>query len=182
MVMFEGYIQNCFSFADTLPQDVRGSLVVRLSGRDQGWNQADRWKDSRPDIRLDLGGAKITDAIERTRLAVYTYNSTGFLEAFAANVPAVLYWDDRVSTLRESAVPYYEALKRVGILHETPDSAANHIASIWHDVDAWWSSEPVQGALKTFCSRYCHLPPDYLARLAGILRESISNARFRPGR
>lgn len=171
MVMFEGYIENCFSFADALPHHARGQLVVRLSGRDQGWNQAERWRDTNPEIRLDLGGVKITTALERTRLAVYTYNSTGFLEAFAANVPAVLFWDPRVSTLRESAVPYYDVLKRAGILHETPESAARHIGAIWHDVDAWWSSVPVREALSIFRARYCHLPPDYLARLAGILRE-----------
>lgn len=182
MVMFEGYIENCFSFADALPNDVRGNLVVRLSGRDQGWNQAERWQDSRPDVRLDLGGAKITAALERTRLAVYTYNSTGFLEAFAANVPAVLFWDPRVSTLRESATPYYDALKRAGILHDTPESAARHIVSIWHDVDAWWLSAPVQEALTVFRARYCHVPPAYLSRLTGLLREAISETGVSPQR
>lgn len=173
MVMFSGYIENCFSFAGALPKDVRDDLVVRLSGRDQGWNQVERWKDKSPEIRLDLGGAKITAALERTRLAVYTYNSTGFLEAFAANVPAVLFWDPRVSTLRQSAAPYYQLLMQAGILHETPESAARHIGTIWHDVDAWWSSAPVQHALSAFRARYCKLPPDYLARLAGILRNVI---------
>lgn len=182
MVMFEGYIQNCFSFAGALPKDVLENLVVRLSGRDQGWNQAVRWQDSWPDVRLDPGTVKITDAIERTRLAVYTYNSTGFLEAFAANVPAVLYWDPRVSTLRPSALPYYEALREAGILHDTPESAARHIAAIWPDVDAWWSSAPVKTALERFRARYCNVPPDYLVRLAGVLREVIDTSGSSPQR
>ncbi len=159
-------------FVSALPITIRSQLTVRLFPSDYGWDQVSRWRDRFPDLRLDKGQSNINDLIRQSRLYISTYNATTFLESFTMNVPTVLYWNPNHWELRDSAIPYFDDLKRVGIFHETPESAARHVAAIWDDVDAWWTSPAVREVLARFKARYCcHLPDDLLDRVEAALRE-----------
>ena len=92
------------------------------------------------------------------------------------NVPTVIYWNPNHWELRDSAIPYYEELKRVGIFHETPASAAQHVAEIWDDVDQWWNSSEVQKVLEQFKKKYSHLPSNLMDCVDGILQKIITSS------
>jgi putative transferase (TIGR04331 family) len=42
----------------------------------------------------------------------------------------------------------------VKILHDTPESAAMFICEVYHRVDDWWFSKPVQEVREEFASRF----------------------------
>jgi putative transferase (TIGR04331 family) len=85
-----------------------------------------------------------------------------------------MFWNPRHWELRDSATPFFDELKRVGILHETPESAASHVATIWEDVDGWWAAPETQAVLSRFKARYCHLPDGLLDRVETVLRDARS--------
>jgi putative transferase (TIGR04331 family) len=76
------------------------------------------------------------------------------LELLAANVPTVLFWNKKHWELNSFAQPYYDELCKVGILHDTPESAAEHINKVWHKVDNWWMQQSVQDVRVKFCKQY----------------------------
>jgi putative transferase (TIGR04331 family) len=82
----------------------------------------------------------------------------------------VIHWNERHWELRDSARGHFQLLQAVGIFHATPESAAKHIAAVWHDVDAWWNSAPVQQARATFQANYCARPADLDSRIEAELR------------
>ena len=90
------------------------------------------------------------------------------------NVPTVIYWNPNHWELRDTAQPYFAGLKRVGIFHDTPESAAAHVAKIWDDVDVWWTGAELTEVLQRFKSQYCSLPDDMLSRVASALRDSVA--------
>ena len=100
--------------------------------------------------RVELG--------RRSRSEYFLVNT--FLESFTMNVPTVMFWNPNHWELRDSAFPFFDMLKDVGILHDTPESAAEHVNAIWEDVDFWWESEILQETLKSFKKRYSHIPKD----------------------
>lgn len=155
MVMLGGYIDNCLEFGRRLSPVVRDSLLIRLTPRESGWYQAERWKNNFPSVRVDKGTKKMDSLVESSRLMVYTYNSTGYMEAFVSNVPCIMFWDPVMSRVRPDAAHDFDELKRVGILHDTPQSAAAHVDAIWTHVPAWWNSNAVQVALQKFIQAYC---------------------------
>ncbi len=165
------YLDDQYEFVECLPESIRSVLVVRLYAHDWEWDQVARWRDRFPEIRLDEGRTNIDGLIRQSRLYISTYNATTFLESFTMNVPTVIYWNQLHWELRDSAIPYFEDLKRVGIFHETPASAAHHVAAIWDDVDSWWASPAVQKVLDRFKMRYCRQQGDQLDRVEQILRE-----------
>jgi putative transferase (TIGR04331 family) len=159
MVMLGGYIDNCLEFGRSLSPLAREKLLVRLTPRESGWHQAERWRTDFPSVHIDKGQEKMNALVEASRLMVYTYNSTGFLEAFASNIPCVMFWDPAMSRVRPDAAHDFDELKRVGILHDTPQSVAAHVDAIWHAVPIWWNSSAVQTVLKKFVQTYCKVSP-----------------------
>jgi putative transferase (TIGR04331 family) len=109
--------------------------------------------------------------MSESRLMVYTYNSTGFLEAFVSGTPCIMFWDPAVSRLRADAEDLFNALRGAGILHDSPQSAAAHVQKVWDDVPGWWYSQPVQAALRSFCSCYCSSPDIAHSELFRLLKD-----------
>lgn len=166
------YFADQFEFVAQLPPSVQQAFTVRLYSQDWGWDQALRWQDRFPTLRLDDGQSDIGALIRRSRLYVSTYNATTFLESFNMDVPTVIFWNPKHWELRDSALPYFDDLKRVGVFHETPGSAARHVAAIWDDVDGWWSNPDVKATLARFKEQYCRLPGDLVANMEDILRDA----------
>ena len=133
-----------------------------------------RWGERFPDLQIDAGQSDINDLIRRSRLYIATYNATTFLESFNLNVPTVIYWNPIHWELRDSAIPYFDGLKRVGIFHETPESAARHVATIWDDIDAWWGSAAVRYEVEMFKARFCDLPDNLLDRIEIAIRDAMT--------
>ena len=162
---WESYFDGLYQFVEHLPASIQDQLLVRLAPADQGWNQRQRWKDRFPRIRLDDESKSMSPVVARSRICICTYNATTFLDSMSEEVPTVIFWNPRQWELRGNAVPDFERLKRVGIFHDTPQSAAGHVAAIWDDVNAWWTSPVVRDVREEFACRYCHRPSDMVAEL-----------------
>lgn len=184
-------IDGCIRLAGLLPDHLRNdSLIVRLyplanafssEGRKADRSATDfycedmRWRSSWPEVRLSDGSDPIADLVAQSRLVIYTYNGgTGYLEFMAADVPVIAFWDMNASPVRDSAIPYFDELRRVGIFHETPESVAAHVAKIWDDVEGWWKGAEVQEVLVRFKARYCNLPDNLLDCVETALRDVMA--------
>ncbi len=164
------YFKDQCRFVCALPNQLQAQLLVRLYPNAYGWCDKQRWHDQFPAIQLDSGAIPITKLIENSRLYISTYNATTFLESMAMNMPTIIFWNPEHWELRESAIPYFEQLKTVGIFHETPESAAQQMTLVWDDVADWWNSIQVQSARKAFCHRYSRMLEQPLDDLEHVLR------------
>jgi putative transferase (TIGR04331 family) len=97
--------------------------------------------------------------VDDSRLVVHSYDSTGILETLALNIPTMCFWHGGLDHLLASAKPYYEHLRAVGILLDTPEQAAEMVVSRWSDVSQWWESGAVQQARRAFCDRFARTVP-----------------------
>ena len=174
------YFNDQYNFVSALTESVRKRLTVRLYPHDYGWDQTARWRDRFPTLQLDDGRSKFAAILQNCRLVIGTFNATTYLESIILNVPTVIFWNPQRNELRASAIPYFEDLKRVGIFHESPESAAKHVNSIWDNINAWWETPELQAVLERFTKRYCFHPGDLLDRVEAALRETIAEHTTRP--
>ncbi len=47
-------------------------------------------------------------------------------------------------------------LKKVGIFHSNPISAARHMNQIWDSIDEWWNDPIVIKAKESYCRKYAY--------------------------
>ena len=68
-----------------------------------------------------------------------------------------------------------ENVKKVGVFHDTPESAARHINLIWHDINSWWDSEAVKDAVNLFKNKYCNESTKLVNQVYLKLEDIIKN-------
>ena len=158
-----------FLFVKSLPKTIQNQITVRLHRNEYGWYIDKRWKDQFSDIVLDDGTSNMDHLMRNSRIFVYTYNSTGYLESLSWNIPTLIFWNLDSSPLRDDAMPYYNRLKEAGIFHQTPQSAAAKVAEIWDDVPTWWNQQEIQEAREFFCYRYARTISNPTTVLKSIL-------------
>jgi putative transferase (TIGR04331 family) len=151
-----------------LPEELRQKVLVRLCAQDWGWQQKRRWQEFFPFIRLDEGFRSMELLMAKSRLFISSYNATTYLESMSINMPTIIFWNPKQWELRDSAAPFFEKLKTVGIFHDTPESAAHQMAAVWSDVSGWWQSESVQAVRREFCERYTHIPDNPLEIMSDL--------------
>jgi putative transferase (TIGR04331 family) len=116
------------------------------------------------------------ELLDNTRIYISTYNATTYLESLSRNLPTIIFWNPKHSELRDTALPYFEKLRSVGIFHDTPESAARQMASVWNDVSSWWESAEVQAVRVDFCDRYAHFPSKPLNIMARLFRQMAADS------
>jgi putative transferase (TIGR04331 family) len=163
------YLAEQRRFLDALSPDVRRILLLRLYMHDYGWHEAGRWAEWAPDLKTSQGEATMYEQLGRSRLMIATYNSTTYLETFAADFPTILFWNPRHWELRPQAEPFFDRLREVGIHHDTPESAAAKVCEVWRNPDLWWQSAPVQAARTEFSEQFVRTRSTWLTDLGDDL-------------
>jgi putative transferase (TIGR04331 family) len=151
---FTGYLDRQSKFAATLGRDLRRVLTVRIVSDATGWNHRQAWRKNFPEVNAEGGELPFRRSLARSDLYVCDHLMTTYLESLASNVPTVLFWDPADYALRDDASRALAALKRVGILYDSAESAAAAIRSFWPEVSHWWNESDRQEARRMFCELY----------------------------
>ena len=169
------YQEDQFKFVSTLPANISQVLTVRLhhTYKKFSWCDELRWRHYDPSIQLDVGVLPINKLIAKSRLIVHSYDSTGMLETLALNIPTICFWNHGFDHLIPEAKPYYQLLQNVGILHDTPEQAANLIAMHWDNLSAWWSSTELQEARNIFCNQYAKIEKHPVRKLKKLIQSEM---------
>jgi len=163
------YIDDQLEFYKSLTPDISKSLIIRLYPYDYGWSQRERWKEAFPSSVID-NNKDFNKSIQDVNLVIAGWNSTTYLEVLALDIPTVLFWKPNLFELNIDAAMLFEELKKVGIFHENPLSAAMHVMEIWDDIDVWWSNPDVVKAKNNFINTYVK-PVDLINNLNIELRK-----------
>ena len=150
------YQKRILCFLTALGESIISRTTFRLHGsyRKREIFDSNIWKSAHPSIVIDSGVDNFFIAISKSRLPVFSYESTGVLECLSLNIPLVFFWHNGLDDLFPEAIPFYKLLIEAEILHENPESAAEHIIKYWDDIDGWWDNGKVQNARKIFCDKY----------------------------
>jgi putative transferase (TIGR04331 family) len=162
--------ENEFNFISLLPDHIVKDFIIRPFVHQYGWSQSERWRERFPKIKIDSGEKKLEDLFLRSKISISTWNTTTYLETLSLNIPTLMFWDPKYFEIKKSAEKYFDMLKQVGIFHETPQSAANHLIKIWEDIDGWWESSEVVKAKEVFIQRYAN-NDDLLGKLTKVLKD-----------
>lgn len=170
------YLRDQFSFVKVLNESARKDLLIRPYSVDYKWSQKERFLDLFPEVVFDTCQKNLIETMRSSRLFIATYNATTYLESFAADFPTIMFWNPEHWEIRSSAQEYFDGLRRVGILHNTPDSAARKVNEIFSDPMAWWRQDDVQRQKNKFCERFAKVSDNWLREWRKVLLEAKNSS------
>lgn len=158
---WERYYEWGLRFAAALSEAGRSDLETRLYVEDFDWGVRERWNERFPNLRLN--SCPMVENLERSRLMVIDHPATTLLEAFAADVPALLFWDSSLFEFRPSAERVLSSLRAAEILQPDPERAAKVFERIRSEPLAWWNRPEALEARRLFKSEFARSSEGWLA-------------------
>lgn len=167
---FSGYPALQATFFSALDPAVRRKVRVRPHTSDFGWGIERRLRAAFPDLAIEHWRTTFDDSLQRASPYVSDQISTTFVDALATNTPTVLFWDPVFFAVRPAAEPLFERARAAGIVHSTPESAADWIGKIFPDVGQWWDAVETQRAADGLRDAFARTTEDPLAEWLGLLQ------------
>jgi len=158
-------------FIRNLTVQNRSLLTVRFHSEWQryNWYEKERLKEFSGQINIEEGRASIEKLINKNRLVIHGYDSTGIMETLSMNIPTLAFWSEGLNHLKDDAKPYYELLARCGVIHFNSESLSSKVQDVYQDINSWWYSKDVQFARKAFCDQYAKNCDKPVFKLASLL-------------
>lgn len=158
------YVHQQIRFISAVSPELSASLRIRVDPAEFGWDIPELLMRAGFGASIELPSTRATlvDRLNGCRIAVSTYNGTVFLETLAANFPTLVFFDPSRCEIRVEAQPWMNRLREVGVLHDTPESAARALNTIGNNVLEWWHRSDVQDARGEFCHRYARSSIDWV--------------------
>lgn len=144
-------------FFNTLNNETRKKLKIRLYMIDYGCDYKERWLDLDQTISLDDLSLPFLESLENCRLSIHDHLGNTYLESLAMNKPTILFWDPKVFEIRKEASEFFEKLHQASILYYNPEEAANTVCEVYDDIEGWWLDTQRQRAREYFCNQYAHI-------------------------
>ncbi|MDH5524794.1 MAG: LIC12162 family protein [Desulfobulbaceae bacterium] len=170
------YFDEQRKFYEALTDEVRELLLWRYFA--DLWEDKDRFMDFAPNLKIQRSIKKqlgkesnFISELKKCRIAIHTANETTYLETLSANFPTLVFWNPVYFEVRESLQSEFDELLNAGILHYTPESAAEKLNEICFDITTWWESDVVQNARKRFCRALACTNEGWLAEWVNELKE-----------
>lgn len=154
---FSNYFELQRRFFSAVDADFHRQFRVRPHTAEFGWGVKRRLAAAFPDLALESWDTPFTESLRSCRLYVCDHISTTFAEALASNIPTVIFWDPVFLAIRESAEPFFDRLRAVGVVHETPESAAAWVQHVYDDVAGWWFAAGTQDAVQAFRQEFTRI-------------------------
>lgn len=172
----EDYFQWQFRFFSSLSSPLRDRVLFRPHRHPYAHGLRERIWERFPNLQFD-NGSTFHRSLQHSCLTVIDHLSTPALEVLAANRPTVLFWDPQRWEVRPEAEPFFDSLRRAGILWDSPETAAGHLEKISGAPRHWWDSPGTQESRRDFVERYAQSNSDWPDVWNGVLSEEVSEAR-----
>lgn len=151
------YIDNIFLLINNLNCNLKKNLKIRLRDQDLGWHEHQRFQLKFPNLRFDFGEKNIFELMRNSKIVLSTNLGTSYLESLAMNIPTIIITNYELEPIRDDSKPLLKLLIDSKILHLNPLSAAQHINSVYDNIESWWLNKTTQQNIKFFCNTYAKI-------------------------
>ena len=122
-------------------------------------------------VKIERGSTRIKKLINKSRLVIHTYISTGFLDTLNQNIPTIMIVTkmDLKSLDEKVKTKHFNKLISNNIIFTNFNAASKFLNKIGDDIDQWWFEKKTQKAIKDFCYEYSAQSDNPIKELKRIL-------------
>lgn len=149
-------LQMALTLSLDLEPGIRRQTVYKAASQPSNWEREHFYLRELNDLGVRTDRRKLGKSLKSAKLVVCLYPQTTFSDAFTANRPTILVFDETVSGIDSNAREVISQLKDAQILFTDAHSASQFVSQVWDDPKEWWESSRVRRARTTF-ARYALL-------------------------
>lgn len=168
-IQIKSYHFDQFKFIESLPEKILKNIEVKLHPKDFGFNIRKEWNIRFPNVKVLNQKVDATSLLSKYRVFVITYNATTFLALLYYNVPTIAFWDEHTWETNKFSQSYLNLLKKVNIIHSSPESAAKFLSDNYEIINEWWYSKETQKANKLFCDKFAKVSENTLNKISKLV-------------
>jgi putative transferase (TIGR04331 family) len=150
------YFKQQHQFVKSLSSNVCDRIVVRVSPADYRYyscGQREQLESLMLNLRFDKNKS-IIDSLLKSRLVILDNIQTVFFEVIAYGIPVIVFHDESIWEFNREFDAICEEMKKVGMLHVSPKSAAEFLSKNFDSIEVWWNSSAVQELLESIRCTY----------------------------
>lgn len=164
------YLESQNDFFSSIEAKIQKKISVRTHYQDDTWEIQKNLNLNFSRLSFENWDLPFQKSLQSSRIFITDYISTTFIEALAANIPTVLFFNPSINILEKESKEFFDELFAVKIIHYTPKSAANWVNKVYDSVDAWWNSKETQYIVQKFIGRYARESSSPLSDWLNILK------------
>ena len=140
-------------FIKNLDPKIQSKIILRLNSdffaKVYGIKYFELFNDL--NVKIDKGGTNMENLIEESRIVLFTYDSTNFLENYVHDIPSIIFCNPNyLNSIDKKFYPRYLDLQRNKVMFTNVEEISNHINLIWNDPKKWWVSKETKQCLENF--------------------------------
>lgn len=113
-------------------------------------------------------------AMQSCKLAILDHPGTTWHIVASMNTPFIIYCDPHLWEQSKDMDPFLERFRKVGIWHDSPESAAQQVNKIGDRVQEWWQSAEVQEARNYFLKYHARHSAHWFDEWAQLIHQRVS--------
>tara|TARA_B100001250_G_scaffold66509_1_gene53006 strand:+ start:29322 stop:31007 length:1686 start_codon:yes stop_codon:yes gene_type:complete len=122
-----------------------------------------------PNLKI-IKGDLHTESMKCKILIVDGPNTT-FSIALSSNIPVIAFWDPLSNAIDEHALPFFNDLKKQGIIHTNPKSAADQVNFVYNDIDNWWNNPNLQKSRENWVNNFAKKDENWFKSWVNLILE-----------
>lgn len=127
------------------------SISYRVSLNHENIDKLNYFKKISKKIKFDFSENTYQKSINNSKIAVFTYNSSGFYENLSNNIPSIMLIDKNyLMELNITSRKHFKNLIKCNIIFTDVNNLYNFLKKNWNSIEDWWESDPTKFSVKTF--------------------------------
>ena len=141
-------IKITLTFLIILNEQSKKNFVLKPLPKSNWWNNTRFWETRyKSNIKI-LRNINSKNTLKKTKIFVASQISTPFIEALYVGVPIFIFVKLNEYSYKPHIQKIFLRLKKIGIIHDNPESCAKFINKRKDDLFDWWLSPKVKKEVK----------------------------------
>lgn len=139
--------------------------LAKLYPKEFGWNQRLWIENEYPQVTIEYKKKNFIDHAQNAEISIIDYNSTGFIQVIALELPFVCTWNRRWFRGDDLFEECLLELEKVGIYHDHPSKLVNaYIKDISPDIESWWMEPSRIEAVRLLAKNFALTSANYRSK------------------
>ncbi len=127
------------------------SISYRVSHNHENIDGLDYLNKISKKIEFDFSKYTYNQSINNSKIAIFTYNSSGFYENLSNNIPSLMIIEKSyLLELNNRSRKYFKDLMKSDIIFTDINVLCKFLKKNWNNIDNWWTLQSTQSSVEKF--------------------------------